>query len=48
MIDWSKVSDNEEVIVLLKKRKEIENQIKEIDKNSLFKFQLELFKNGEN
>jgi len=45
MIDYTKITDNKKVIALLKKREEIENQIKEIDKMALIKYELILLQN---
>lgn len=41
MIDWTKVTDNEEIITLLKERKKIEEQIKAIDEMALVLYELE-------
>ena len=41
MIDYTKVSDNQHVIELIKKREEIEKQIREIDEMALVKYELE-------
>lgn len=41
-MDWTKVTDNAEVIKLLKQRTEIENKIRAIDKNVLIMYELEL------
>lgn len=43
--DWSKVSDNVQVIELLKQREKIEDSIRLIDENSLILFELEMFLN---
>lgn len=40
-IDWTKVSDNEEVIRLIKEREKIEEQIVAIDKMALVRYELE-------
>ena len=40
MIDYTKVSDNEKVIELIKQRNEIEKQINELDENSLLNYEL--------
>ena len=40
--DWSKVSDNQKVIRLLKDRKIIEDQIQEIDNMALVRYELEV------
>ena len=41
MIDYAKVSDNEEVIELIKQRNEIEKQINELDENALLNYELQ-------
>lgn len=41
MIDWTKVTDNEEVIRLIKEREKIEEQIRAIDKMALVRYELE-------
>jgi len=41
MIDWTKVSDNEEVIKLIKEREKLEEQIRAIDEKALIKYELE-------
>jgi hypothetical protein len=41
MIDYTKVSDNQHVIELIKKRERLEKQIREIDKAALVKYELE-------
>tara|TARA_R110002167_G_scaffold340531_1_gene548475 strand:- start:24 stop:167 length:144 start_codon:yes stop_codon:yes gene_type:complete len=41
MIDYTKVSDNQNVIELIKKRDEIEKQIREIDEMALVKYEIE-------
>tara|TARA_B110000285_G_C15076604_1_gene591122 strand:- start:750 stop:902 length:153 start_codon:yes stop_codon:yes gene_type:complete len=41
-MDWTKITDNAEVIELLKQRTEIENKIKAINKNALIMYELEL------
>jgi hypothetical protein len=41
MIDWGKVSDNENVINLIKQREEIEKQIREIDEMALVRYEIE-------
>lgn len=41
MIDWTKVSDNEKVIELIKQREEIEKQIREIDNMALVRYEIE-------
>ena len=40
MIDYTKVSDNEKVIELIKQRDEIEKQINELDENALLNYEL--------
>lgn len=42
MIDWIKVTDNEEVIFLLKEREKIEEQIRTIDEMALIRYTLEV------
>ncbi len=41
MINWTKVTDNEEIITLLKERAKIEEQIKAIDEMALIRYELE-------
>lgn len=41
MIDWKKVTDNEEVIRLIKEREKIEEQIRAIDEMALVRYELE-------
>jgi hypothetical protein len=41
-MDYSKITDNPEVIKLLKQRIELENKIKAIDENALIKHEIEL------
>lgn len=41
MIDWTKVTDNEEVIRLIKEREKIEEQIRTIDEMALARYELE-------
>lgn len=41
MIDYTKVSDNEKIIELIKQREEIEKQIREIDGMALVRYELE-------
>lgn len=41
MIDYIKITSNEEVIKLLKQRDEIENRIFEIDENALINYELQ-------
>jgi hypothetical protein len=41
MIDWTKVTDNEEVIRLIKEREKIEEQIRDIDEMALVRYELE-------
>ena len=40
-IDYSKVTDNPKVVELLKKRNEIEKQIREIEEIALVKYEIE-------
>ncbi len=42
MIDWKKVTNNKEVIKLLKQRNKIEEKIRTIDENALIKYELEI------
>lgn len=44
MIDWSKVTDNEEIIKLIKEREKIEEQIRAIDEMVLVRYELEFLK----
>ena len=41
MIDWTKVTDNEEIIRLIKEREKIEEQIRTIDEMALVRYELE-------
>jgi hypothetical protein len=41
MIDWTKVTDNEEIIRLIKEREKIEEQIRDIDEMALVRYELE-------
>jgi hypothetical protein len=41
MIDWTKVTDNEEIIKLIKEREKIEEQIRTIDEMALVRYELE-------
>ncbi len=41
MIDWTKVTDNEEIIRLIKEREKIEEQIRAIDEMALVRYELE-------
>lgn len=41
MIDWTQVTDNEEIIRLLKEREKIEEQIMAIDNMALVRYELE-------
>lgn len=43
MIDWTKVTDNEEIIRLIKEREKIEEQIRAIDEMALVRYELEAF-----
>ena len=47
MIDYTKVTDNEEVIKLLKQRKELEDKIRVIDEKALIKYELEALQLNE-
>jgi len=40
-IDYSKITDNPKVIELLKKRDEIEKEIREIEEMALVKYEIE-------
>lgn len=40
-IDYSKVTDNPEVVALLKERNKIEDQIRDIDHMALMNYELE-------
>ncbi len=40
MIDYTKITDNEDVIELLKQREIIETKIREIDETALVKYEL--------
>ena len=42
MIDWKNITENEEVIKLIKQREEIENKIRAIDKMALINYELEI------
>ena len=44
MIDWTKVTENEEIIKLIKEREKIEEQIRTIDKMALVRYELEALK----
>jgi hypothetical protein len=41
MIDFSKVTKNEEVVELLKQREEIERKINQLDEKALINYELE-------
>ncbi len=41
MIDFSKVTENEEVVKLLKQREDIERKINQLDENALINYELE-------
>jgi hypothetical protein len=41
-IDYNKVSDNYEVIKLIKERERIEQEINALDKDALIKYELEV------
>ena len=47
MIDYTKVSDNQHVIELIKKREELEKQIREIDEMALVRYELEVLNLSE-
>jgi len=40
-VDWTKVTNNQEVITLLKQREELENKIRAIDEKALINYELE-------
>lgn len=42
MIDYTKVSDDPNVINLIKQREQIEKQIKEIDEMALIKYEMQV------
>lgn len=42
MVHWTKVTDNEEVIRLIKEREKIEEQIRSIDEMALVRYELEV------
>ena len=44
MIDWAKVTDNEEIIRLIKEREKIEEQIRAIDEMVLVRYTIEALK----
>lgn len=41
-MDWTRITDNQRVITLLKKRQKIEEEIKAIDENALIMYELEV------
>ena len=41
MIDYTKVTDNQEIINLLRQREEIENKIRAIDNMALIRYEIE-------
>lgn len=41
MINWIEVTDNEEIIKLIKEREKIEKQIRAIDEMALVRYELE-------
>lgn len=41
MIDWTKVTKQEEVIKLLKEREKLEEEIRKLDEMALVKYELE-------
>ena len=43
-MDYSEITQNNEVIKLLKKRKEIEDKIYKLDENALINYELKLLK----
>ena len=45
-IDYSKITDNPKVVELLKKRNEIEKEIREIEEMALVKYELALLQIG--
>ena len=47
MIDYTKVSDNQHTIQLIKKREELEKQIREIDEMALVRYELEVLNLSE-
>ena len=44
-MDYSEITQNNEVIKLLKKRKEIEDKIYKLDENALINYELKLLSN---
>ena len=44
-MDYSEITQNNEVIKLLKKRKEIEDKIFKLDENALINYELKLLSN---
>lgn len=41
MINWTEVTDNEEIISLIKEREKIEEQIRAIDEMALIRYEFE-------
>lgn len=41
-IDWTKVSDNKEVVTLIKEREKLEEQIRAIDAMALIRYEVEV------
>jgi len=41
-MNWTKITDNQRVISLLKQRQKIEEQIRAIDENALIMYELEV------
>lgn len=41
-IDWNKISNNSEVIELIKELQELEHKIRKLDDRALMKYQLEI------
>jgi hypothetical protein len=48
MVNWEKVTDNEEVIALIKQREKIEQQIIAIDELALVNYELEVLNINNN
>lgn len=44
MVNWKKVSDNEEVIKLIKELEKLEEKIRSIDQMALIRYELEVLK----
>lgn len=47
MIDYTKISENQYVIELIKKREKLEKQIREIDEMALVRYELEVLNLSE-